>query len=207
MNKPFVVAAFDFDGTLTYCDSLPFFILHLKGFIPTLTGFLQELPTFFGYICGKLSRQAVKEKILSRFLKGYSLAELNSEGERFAQKKLARLMRSTSIPCVRWHLKQGHRCILVSANLDVYLVPWAKMLGFQDVICSNLAYSDEGSATGQLQGKNCWGGEKPRRLSERLGPRENYTLYVYGDSKGDEELFKMANFAFYKSLNYKMVKE
>jgi phosphatidylglycerophosphatase C len=39
-----------------------------------------------------------------------------------------------------------------------------------------------------------------RRLETLLGPRDGYTLYAYGDSRGDKALLSAADFPFYKKF-------
>jgi HAD superfamily hydrolase (TIGR01490 family) len=99
-----------------------------------------------------------------------------------------------------WHKQQGHRCVIVSASLELYLRPWATAAGFNDVLGSRLEALDDGRTSGKLLGENCFGPEKMRRLETLLGPREGYTLYAYGDSRGDKELLSAADFAFYKKF-------
>ena len=147
-----------------------------------------------GFILSLKSRQATKERLLTRFLKGLSKERLDEMGRSFAQEQLHTLLKSHSLERLRWHREQGHRCILISASIAIYLKPWAASNGFQDVICSQLAFDAQGHATGQLQGLNCWGEEKAHRLLELLGPRAGFTLYAYGDSRGDRELLAMADY-------------
>ncbi len=97
---------------------------------------------------------------------------------------------------LHWHQRQGHRCVLVSASMDIYLKPWAAAAGFDDVVCSTLEFHD-GRVTGRLAGGNCYGDEKARRLAQLLG-EQDYTLYAYGDSRGDKELLAMADYGYYR---------
>ena len=99
---------------------------------------------------------------------------------------------------LQWHKKQGHRCILVSASLEIYLRPWATKLGFSYILGSRLEQIDNNRTSGKLLGENCFGPEKMRRIESLLGPRDGYTLYAYGDSRGDKELLSAADFPFYK---------
>jgi len=101
---------------------------------------------------------------------------------------------------LQWHLEQGHRCIIVSASIDIYLEPWAESFGVHDVICSRLA-SPNGFVTGKLMGANCWGPEKVRRLEEEFGNLEDYNLFAYGDSRGDRELLAAADHPFYRTYS------
>jgi phosphatidylglycerophosphatase C len=198
-NRP-IVAAFDFDGTLTYGDTLLPFLLYTTGTMKALGKFIPQLPSLLAYACGIISRQHAKEGVLTRFFAGKPIAEIRKLGQEFAAGPLKKLVRPESDARLRWHQQQGHRCILISASLDVYLEAWGKLMGFREVISSRMEASLQGTATGRLLGLNCWGAEKIRRLNEVLGPRDGYFLYAYGDSQGDLELMAIADRAYYKKM-------
>lgn len=197
-NQNNIVAAFDFDGTLTYYDSLFPFLLFTDGYLKTITNILMILPNLIGYALKLSSRQATKEAMLTRSLGGRSINNIRENANEFASTEIPKLLRPEAMEKLQWHLSQKHRCIIVSATLDDYLIPWAKKIGVQDVVSSKLEVNGNGTVTGKLSGLNCWGPEKPRRLTELLGPRENYTLYAYGDSRGDKELLEFADYPFYR---------
>lgn len=140
------------------------------------------------------TRQATKERILTRFLKGLPSNLLDKMGQDFAEKGIHKILKSDSMNKLRWHQQQGHRCILISASIDLYLKPWASSVNIPEILTSRLAYDPQGKATGLLQGLNCWGKEKTRRLTELLGPKDNYILYAYGDSAGDHDLLALADY-------------
>lgn len=198
-SKP-IVAAFDFDGTLTFRDSLLPFLLSIAGPFQTFINVFFEIPSFVQYAFGFLNRQGVKEALLNRFLKNMSRHELQEHAQQFSKNVLPNMIRPEGLARIAWHRNQGHRCILVSANLDIYLEPWAKSAGFQDALTSKVEFSEDEKVTGRLSGLNCRGMEKVRRLTELLGPREKYELYAYGDSKGDQELLDFADKPFYRRL-------
>jgi phosphatidylglycerophosphatase C len=63
------------------------------------------------------------------------------------------------------------------------------------VLCTRLARDPAGRLSGELDGRNCRGAEKPARVREHLahdatGPVE---LWAYGDSHGDRELLALAD--------------
>jgi len=188
-------AAFDFDGTITYSDSLVPFLKYNFGLIKTCKGLLQEIPCLTGFLLGQYSRQDVKEKILRRFFQNTPYSTLCEKGTEFALHDLNKIVRPAALQRIQWHQKKGHECILVSANLDVYLKPWAEKMGFQHSITSICEVSN-GLMTGNLQGLNCRGPEKARRLEALLGRKEDYILYAYGDSVGDREMLEMADYAY-----------
>ena len=198
-NKP-VVAAFDFDGTLTRRDTLLPFLLHVLGAATVMRHGFVLLPTLVGYGLGMIRNDVAKERVLTRSFSGADMGVLREKAAQFAEHKLPELIRPEASRRLDWHKKQGHRCIVVSASLDLYVQPWALKAGFNDVIASRLETLEDGRATGRLLGENCFGIEKVRRLEALLGPRSGYTLFAYGDSRGDKELLSSADFAFYRRI-------
>jgi phosphatidylglycerophosphatase C len=200
LQKP-VIAAFDFDGTITKRDTLISFLAFTAGKWQTAKKLLLASPQMIGFALHQVSRQSAKEAILKQFFKGMPYHQLQEMGEAFSRSHaLSRLVYPAALKRLEWHRSQKHRCILISASLDLYLEPWSIQHGFNDLICSKLEVDQYGIATGHLKGKNCWGPEKERRLIELIGPKENYTLYAYGDSRGDEELLSTADYPFYRKM-------
>lgn len=197
-SKP-VVAAFDFDGTITTRDTLLPFLIFAAGRRKTLKHLVLMIPTFLGFLLNMVSRQRVKEKLLTRFFAGMPLSLMQELGNAFSRSQnLNKLVRPEALETIAWHLQQGHKCILVSATIDIYLEPWAKRLGFSNVISSRLETTTTKLVTGRLDGLNCRGAEKARRLQDLLGPRNQYILYAYGDSRGDKELLALADHPFFR---------
>lgn len=194
------IAAFDFDNTLTDRDSLIPFLIRLKGFPYASLQFTLLTFSFIRFLLGSLSRQHTKEQVLERFIKDKSLSDLESFSREYAFDQLDRYVKPDALQKMKWHQAQGHRCILISASLEIYLKPWAERHGFETVLGSRLETTASGFPTGKLIGLNCWGEEKVRRLIEYAGPKENYVLYAYGDSKGDQPLLDMADHSFYKKF-------
>lgn len=198
-DKP-SIAAFDFDGTLTRHDSLIPFLIFVKGRMGAIKNILLEVPVMIKFLLGLSSRQEVKEALLTRFFKGVSKNELLHQATLYATSTLSEMVTEKGLNRINWHQTQGHRCILISANLETYLSVWGKSVGFNDVIASTLEFKDD-KVTGKLIGLNCRGPEKVRRLIELVGPLDQYIIYAYGDSKGDKELLAVADHSFYRTLN------
>lgn len=193
-----VVAAFDFDGTITDRESLLPFLRSFCGTRSLFINGIKLLPYYALFLLGHLSRQRIKEHVISVFLAGIDSQTLKEQGRLYAAKNLKHYIRPKAIERLRWHQKRGDLCILISASLDFYLKPWAEHYQFDDLICSQLEISKEGIVTGRLQGTNCWGEEKVRRLIEQVGPKAQYYLYAYGDSRGDRELLELADEPFFR---------
>ncbi len=186
-----VWAAFDFDGTLTRQDSLLPFLRGILG-TPRLTAILAaQSPWLIAYLAGWLPNDQVKERLLRRTVRGMHRDVLQTRGEIFAARHIPHLLRPTMLQRVRQHQALGHVCVLVTASLTLYTRPWALAAGFDHVIGSEMGYDDNGLATGLLQGGNCYGAEKAKRLRAILPDQAR--LYAYGDSRGDREMLSMAD--------------
>lgn len=197
MNRP-MIAAFDFDHTLSDRDSLLPFLFFLEGKIKTYAKLIRITPKLIAFALGSISRQQIKEAILVLFLKNYSPAELNKKSKEYAENNLNQFIRPEALEKLRWHQSQAHQCIIISASIENYLKPWAQIHGIDTVIASILVTDDNQKITGYLKGNNCWGKEKVDRLLSTFGPKEKFILYAYGDSRGDKELLELADFPFYR---------
>lgn len=198
VNKVTAIAAFDFDHTLTSCETLRRFLCYRRPYWDAAFRFTLLSPIFLAYLCGLISRQQTKERVLSSFFGGYSTNELKTLAEDFATHALDGYLQEGALDRIRWHQKQGHRCILISASPEVYLSPWAMRHGFDAVLASRLDIDAQNRISGKLLGKNCWGPEKKRRLLEYIDTDFPDKLYVYGDSRGDREILEMATNPFFR---------
>jgi HAD superfamily hydrolase (TIGR01490 family) len=194
------VAAFDFDGTLTRRDTMFPFLMHTLGRTAFVRHVFALLPTLAGYGLGLIRNDIAKEKVFVRCLAGMNMIELRQKAGLFAANVVPGLLRPEAMQRLRWHKQQGHRCVLISASLDLYVRPWAINAGFDEVLATHLQTLDAGLITGKLLGPNCFGIEKVRRLQTLLGDRNGYTLYAYGDSGGDRELLSSADYAYYRQF-------
>lgn len=193
-----VTAAFDFDGTLTRRDSLMPFLLSQAGLGRFLVGLVAQGPGLVTFKAGLVPNQTAKERVLAQFLGGVPRGRLETDGLAFATGRLNGLLDPTMMERLRWHQREGHGCVLVSASLGIYLRPWGLAMGFDAVLCSELAYDDHDRVTGRLAGANVYGPEKVRRLDEYLPDRNQRLVYAYGDSKGDHDMLAWADRAYLK---------
>jgi HAD superfamily hydrolase (TIGR01490 family) len=97
---------------------------------------------------------------------------------------------------MRWHQREGHVVVFVSASLSPYLEPLGDLCEVDAVLCTTLE-THEGMYTGNLIGANCRAGEKVARLKEWMteaGIDHSSLMYAYGDSSGDTDLLAAAEF-------------
>jgi phosphatidylglycerophosphatase C len=189
-NAP-VVAAFDFDGTLSTRDNLVPFLCRAMG-TPAVAQALAAGGVSVTLGRGSRSRNALKAEVVRRLLTGHDAERFDSLGRAFAFEILRRHLRGDVVERVDWHRTQGHRLVLVSASFDVYVRPVAERLRFDAVLATELEVGADGKLTGRLQGENVRGAEKARRLEAWLAEQNAY-VWAYGDSSGDRELWARAD--------------
>ena len=189
-----VVAAFDFDGTLTKRDSLLPFLVAVRG--PAAVGLAAArlAPRLAMMAAGRADRDTTKEALVTHLLAGYPAADLRAAGVRYAD-RLATRLRPDVVARVDRHRDAGHELVLVSASPSVYLDPLGAQLGFAAVLATRLEVGPDGNLTGRLAGGNCRGPEKVARLRSWLGDRSPAEIWAYGDSAGDDDLLAFADHA------------
>uniref|UniRef100_UPI002147B3C2 HAD-IB family hydrolase n=1 Tax=Endozoicomonas sp. ONNA1 TaxID=2828740 RepID=UPI002147B3C2 len=133
-----------------------------------------------------------KQMVLKQFLSGYHVDELLSLGERFSEEVIPTMLRPEGMEKLRWHQQQGHECVLVSASLDIYLESWARKERLTAVLCTSLKKKNNGDVTGEIEGENCYGEEKVRRIKGWHKGKPAKNTYAYGDTSGDLPMIKSA---------------
>lgn len=179
------VAAFDFDKTLSSRDNVLPFLTTVAGRGAVLRALIASVAAV-----ARGSRDDVKARI-TRVLAGRDAAEIDAISRDFAADVLAHHLRNDVVARSRWHGAQGHRRVIVSASYECYLEPIAAALELDAALGTRLEAVD-GRLTGRLTGPNVRRAEKVHRLDEWLRGQD-VTLWAYGDSGGDAELFARAD--------------
>jgi phosphatidylglycerophosphatase C len=190
-----IVAAFDFDGTITTSDSFRHFVRYAIGTPRFSWSGLRALPWIVAMKAGLISRGDAKAKFAWFALGPAGADSLDAIARRFVESDLPRIVRPEMLERVRAHRARGHEVVLVSASPSLYLEKWAAAAGFDAVLATRLAF-ERGVFTGRLDGENCWGPQKVVRLRAWWGDRPPGQLFAYGDSRGDREMAALANQAW-----------
>jgi len=188
-----IVAAFDVDGTLTSRDCVTPFLLRTVRVRAALA--LMRHPALVVGAAVHRDRDRLKEVVCTAFA-GLDAEALDNVGAAFAHEIHRRWLRDDTIARLRRHRELGHQVVLASASLEPYLTPFGELLEVDGVVCTRLEQVD-GRLTGRLDGANCRGAEKARRLDAWLTANglEAALLWAYGDSNGDRELLARADHA------------
>ncbi|VVE76002.1 HAD-IB family hydrolase [Pandoraea sputorum] len=196
MRDASIVAAFDFDGTISTTDSLRVFVRRTVGTPRFVAGALLASPWLIGAAMKLIDRGTAKAAFLRAVFAGRSRAQLEADAQDFIAHRLPALLRPEMLARVRQHRALGHRIVLVSASPGLYLRPWATSVGFEAVLSTELAFDAQDRFTGTFAQPNCWGPEKVRRLEAWWGDAPPRVLFAYGDSRGDKEMAERADHAW-----------
>ena len=200
--KPVVVAAFDFDGTLTRRDTLLPFLIRSLGWPKFLRALLRSSPWLAAYALRLMSNHRAKARLLKVSLAGLSQVEAEQHAQRFVTHYLPTQWQPWAMAQLLQHQRQGHHCVIVSASPGVYLHAVAASLGVDAVLCTEMTLND-GRYTGAMATPNCHGEQKVIRLQAWL--RDTFpadakpVIHAYGDTKGDFPLLCLADPAYYRA--------
>jgi phosphatidylglycerophosphatase C len=120
-----------------------------------------------------------------------SRIELQAQARAFATATADRLLRPDARATWARHRAEGLRLAIVTASPEDIVAPFARGLGADVLIATRLKVDSEGRLTGALDGRNCRGPEKVRRLYQVFGPDMNL-VEAYGDTRGDREMLSVA---------------
>lgn len=190
------IAFFDFDGTITTKDTLIEFIRYSKGRLGLYKGFLLHLPVLIGYKAGIISNQKAKERILRHFYKNTSLEEFNQLSSNFSNDIVPGIIRPGALVEFNALIAEGFEVVIVSASPENWISPWANSVGF--TVIGTLLEASGGKITGNIEGFNCHGDEKVRRIKDRYNLTEYSTIHCYGDTKGDLPMLSLGHRRYYR---------
>jgi len=200
-TKP-VVAAFDFDGTLTHRDTLLPFLIRSLGWPKFLRALLLSAPWLAAYALRLMSNHRAKARLLQVSLAGWSQAQAQGAAAHFVHDYLPGQWRVWGLQQLVQHQRQGHRCVIVSASPGIYLHAVGMSLGVDAVLCTEMELRQDGCYSGRMATPNCHGQQKALRLQAwlraTLGEGALPELHAYGDTHGDLPLLNLADHAWYR---------
>ncbi|MEX0923884.1 MAG: HAD-IB family hydrolase [Rhodovibrionaceae bacterium] len=190
------VAVFDLDRTITRLPSYtPFLLSTLRGRpLSQLSACAATLPWLLGYLLKTVSRAAVKERMLRLTLAGQPREEVEKQARRFVTAWLEGGLRPAARDVCTRHSKAGDQLMLATASFDFYAGLFAEGLGFDSLVATLSSWSPEGRLLARLDGANCYGEEKLRRVQKALPwPRETCYVIAYSDHHSDLPLLGWAD--------------
>jgi HAD superfamily hydrolase (TIGR01490 family) len=176
---------FDLDGTVARRDTLlPYVARYL---LPRpwrwwrLAGVLFPLA---GFAVGRGDRGALKGALIRAGLGGASPGEIEAWNTRFLPGLLAHGLFPGALAAIESHRRQGDHLVLMSASVDLYVPAIGRHLGFDETICSGVAWTAD-RLDGRLQTENRRDEEKARCFRATAVAHPGMDTVAYGNSASD----------------------
>ncbi len=178
------IAVFDLDGTITRRDTLfPLVLRYLARRPWQLLRLLRVIPGLIRF-CVDQDRGALKQTLLRKTMRGATRAQLDALARDFVQQTIEQSCFRDALAAIRRHREAGHYLVLMSASVDFYVPEFARQLGFDQVISTEVQWEGD-RLEGTLTSANRRGMEKARCLRRLLDERSDKDNYAYGNSAAD----------------------
>ena len=198
------LAIFDIDYTITKKETL---MELFKYVIKKDKKNIRFLPR--AIYCGSMyaikvyDERKVKEKFL-KFIHGIKEQDLAELVKKFYDEKLKTILYEDAINMMRKLKDEGYDIYLISASPEFYINEFYNIKEVDKIIGTKFRFSD-GIFTRKIEGNNCKGAEKVRRLKEFLKSEKievNFKeSYMFSDSLSDKPLLDLVGKPYL--INYK----
>ncbi len=189
------LVVFDLDGTITYRDTL----------LPYVTGYLARagrsrlrmarlVPTLAAFAVGAADHGAVKASFIHGTLGGATREQLAPWTNEFVSWVIAKGSSPGALAMVNAHRDAGDLLVLMSASTDLYVPQIANALGFNEVICTGVAFDAAGRLDGALTTANRRGPEKVRCFEALRRQHPGVPTVAYGNAGSDLAHLGLADF-------------
>lgn len=186
---------YDFDGTISNKDSMFAFIFYVKKKYKIIISLVLSLPYFFKYFFGIITKNKLKESLLTHIFKEFTENELRNASISFATYFVKNYLKKSALESIQIAKNNKDHICIVTASLDVWMRDIADELKL-DLICTESAFVDN-TFVG-FKDKNCIGKIKADRVTSKYAIDKYQNVLCFGDSKGDTELLKLGTKSFYK---------
>jgi HAD superfamily hydrolase (TIGR01490 family) len=189
--KPTIVI-FDLDSTITKKDTYVAFLLSILKTYPLRLLRCGFLPfAILIHKAGIKDNSWLKETFLSAIASGLTQSQLSASSDQFIEKLKKKGIRSKAIQKIQQHRDANHKLVLASASFDFYVKNLGHQLGFEVIVCTQPSWNKHNKLTGKINGQNCYGKYKLKRLIEILGIDKNdITTIAYTDHHSDAPLLE-----------------
>ena len=189
-------AFFDFDETLLDTESSRLGIKYLWERRQVSPAFIVK-----AFLVGILYRHHLitderTAKILIRLYRDRRLEEFKEGSDFFYRQILKPRLAPNILARVDQHKSQGHCMVLISGSIRYMLEPVVQDLGFDHLLCTDLAEGSNGLLTGKPKGPLCLDTTK-RHLAAKLARSVGIDLktsYAYGNHQADLPLLESVGF-------------
>lgn len=184
---------FDLDGTISRRDTLFGYVAGFALRHPVrLPRFLGVLPALIGYLIGQRDRGDLKGALVHAVMGGASRDDVRAWTEEYVPRLMARGIFEQALLAIRGHRDAGDRLILMTATVDLYVPELARALGFDDYLCSHVAWKED-RLEGWLTSPNMRDEQKAMALRRTAANFPGRRLVGYGNSVPDLPHLKLVD--------------
>lgn len=178
------LAVFDLDGTVTRRDT---FVGYLRGWVrrhPQRRRWRPAAAAVLRFAFGGRNRGRLKSDLLRAWMGGAGRDEVAAWSRAFASGFPEHELCPGALAAIARHRAAGDRLVLLSASVDLYVPLLAERLGFDETICTGVAWRD-GRLDGALTTENRRGEEKRRCIGELRARHAGARIAAYANSASD----------------------
>ena len=197
------LAIYDMDRTITFRGTYTPFLLHVATrMAPWRLVFAPLVPVaMLAYVLRVIPRRRLKEINQTLMIGGrVSRARLQPHIESFAEKVLARNVRSGALAQVAADRAAGYRLVLATASYRLYVDAIARLLGFDAVIATDHLGQDLDYVRARIAGENCYDAAKLGMIQTWMAQhgvhRDAAHIRAYSDHVSDAPMLEYADEAF-----------
>jgi HAD superfamily phosphoserine phosphatase-like hydrolase len=188
------LSLWDMDRTITRVPSFPRWLIHwVRHEAPWRALFLPAVPLLlllFG--AGLVDRGGLKAALQGLFMgRRVAAARVARRAEAFAGSWGAGTERRQALDRMAADRADGFLILLVTASPAYYVAALGKRWGVDAILATRNA-GDAAWLRHRLDGQNCYGDEKPRRVRDWIGRRDVEAIRAYSDHVSDVPLLEMA---------------
>ena len=186
---------FDFDGTLTYKDTM---FLFLRFYNPQkyFWNFIKHIPLFILVKLHLANAEGVKKSFIADILKNQREVTIQKKAQEFFDEFYPKIIRENALEFIENIDKDNTESFLVSASLDIWAIPFAEKMGMK-LIATEAKFKD-GVYTGQFNTKNNNGLEKVNRIKKEMEGSKFDKIIAFGDTSGDKPMLSFAHESHYR---------
>ena len=189
-HKTINLALFDFDGTLYPKDSFTGFIFYTLSKRHIVKKGLKILPWIQAYYLKLCPAHAMRARLFQSMFKGIAADFVQNLAQEYAL-QLTQNLDQNLLQQLRLHQQNGDRVVLVSASVDLYLVPICKALNIE-LICTTTEIKN-GLLTGHYSSEDCSCEQKKLRILQQYNLEDYQYIYAYGNSEEDLDMLSLAD--------------
>jgi len=186
---------FDFDGTLTYKDTM-FMYLRFYDPVKFRLQFLKHVPLFILLKLKLVETEKVKKSFIASILKGQTKEKIEKKSRQFFERYYPEIIRENALDFIKNIDHENTRSLLVTASLDIWAKPFAEAFQMQ-LVATKAEFKNE-VFTGNFIGKNCNGEEKLIRIKAEIINEKYDKTIAFGDTSGDRPMLSWANEGHYQ---------